>query len=133
MNEYTMNQEFSRARRVGELLQRELAQLIQGELKDPRIKLVTVSHVDVASDLKQAKVYVTFFQEGTDIQEQLKILNKAAGFLQHSLSQRIDLRVIPHLRFVYDDSIERGRYLSALIDEAVKKDSGAESDVSGQE
>jgi ribosome-binding factor A len=128
-----MSQEFSRARRVGELLQRELAQLIQGELKDPRIKLVTVSHVDVASDLKQAKVYVTFFQEGTDIQEQLKILNKAARFLQHSLSQRIDLRVMPHLRFVYDDSIERGRYLSALIDEAVKKDSGAESDVSGQE
>jgi ribosome-binding factor A len=123
-----MSQEFSRTRRIGELLQRELAQLIQEELKDPRVKLVTVSHVDVASDLKQAKVYVTFLREKEDIQEQLKILNKAAGFLQHGLSQRIELRAIPHLRFFYDDSIERGRHLSALIDEAVKKDSDAGSD-----
>jgi ribosome-binding factor A len=123
-----MSQEFSRTRRIGELLQRELAQLIQEELKDPRVKLVTVSHVDVASDLKQAKVYVTFLREKEDIQEQLKILNKAAGFLQHGLSQRIELRAIPHLRFVYDDSIERGRHLSALIDKALKKDSDAGSE-----
>jgi ribosome-binding factor A len=123
-----MSQEFSRTRRIGELLQRELARLIQKELKDPRIKLVTVSHVDVTSDLKQAKVYVTFLREEKDIQEQLKILNKAAGFFQHGLSQRIELRVIPRLRFVYDDSIERGRHLSALIDEAVRKDSGAGSE-----
>jgi ribosome-binding factor A len=123
-----MNREFSRTRRIGELLQRELAQLIQEELKDPRIKFVTVSHVNVAPDLKQAKVYVTFLQEEKDVQEQLKILNKAVGFLQHGLSQRIELRVIPHLRFVYDDSIERGRHLSALIDEAVRKDSDAESE-----
>src|SRR5690625_7303000 len=104
-----MSQEFSRTRRIGELLQRELAQLIQKELKDPRVKLVTVSHVDVASDLRRAKVYVTFLQEEQDIQERLRILNKAAGFLQHGLSRRIELRVIPHLRFVYDDSIKRGR------------------------
>ena len=121
-----MSQEFSRTRRIGELLQRELAQLIQKDLKDPRVKLVTVSHVDVASDLRRAKVYVTFLQEEQDIQERLRILNKAAGFLQHGLSRRIELRVIPHLRFVYDDSIKRGRHLSALIDEAVKKDSEIE-------
>ncbi|BAW80653.1 ribosome-binding factor A [Candidatus Nitrosoglobus terrae] len=116
-----MSQEFSRTRRIGELLQRELAQLIQEDLKDPRIRLITVSHVDVAPDLRQAKVYVTFFHGEVDSQEQLKILNRASGFLQRSLSQRVSLRVTPYLQFVYDHSIERGRYLSALIDEAIKK------------
>lgn len=116
-----MSEEFPRARRVGELLQRELAQLIQEELNDPRVGLVTVSHVEVSPDLRQAKVYVTILAEEKNIQEQLKILNKAAGFLQHGLSQRVKLRSIPRLRFVYDDSIERGRHLSALIEEAVRK------------
>lgn len=124
-----MSQEFSRTRRVGELLQRELARLLQKELKDPRVKLVTVSHVSVSPDLRQAKVYVTFLGKEKDTQEQLTVLNKAAGFLQHGLSQRVELRVIPQLRFVYDDSIERGRHLSALIDKAVRKetDSGSEN------
>ncbi len=115
-----MSEEFPRARRIGELLQRELARLIQEELKDPRIGLVTVSHVEVSPDLRQAKVYVTILAEEVNIQEQLKILNKAAGFLQHGLSQRVKLRVIPRLRFVYDDSIERGKRLRALIEEAVR-------------
>lgn len=123
-----MSEEFPRARRVGELLQRELAQLIQEELNDPRVGLVTVSHVEVSPDLRQAKVYVTILAEEKDIQEQLKILNKAAGFLQHGLSQRVKLRAIPRLRFVYDDSIERGRHLSALIEEAVRKKPKSESE-----
>lgn len=123
-----MSEEFPRARRVGELLQRELAQLIQEELKDPRVRLVTVSHVGVSADLRQAKVYVTILAEDKDIQEQLKILNKAAGFLQHGLSQRIKLRVVPRLQFIYDDSIERGRHLSALIDKAVREKPKSEPD-----
>ncbi|ABA58579.1 ribosome-binding factor A [Nitrosococcus oceani ATCC 19707] len=123
-----MSQEFSRARRVGELLQRELARLFQEELKDPRVKLVTVSHVRVSPDLRQAKAYVTFLGKEEDTQEQLAVLNKAAGFLQHGLSQRVELRVIPRLQFVYDDSIERGRRLSALIDKAVQKETDGESD-----
>lgn len=123
-----MSEEFPRARRVGELLQRELARLIQEKLKDPRVGLVTVSHVGVSPDLRQAKVYVTVLGEEKNIQEQLKILNKAAGFLQHGLSQRVKLRVIPCLRFVYDDSIERGRHLSALIEEAVRKKPDSEPD-----
>ncbi|QBQ55014.1 30S ribosome-binding factor RbfA [Nitrosococcus wardiae] len=127
-----MSQEFSRTRRIGELLQRELAQLIQKELKDPRVKLVTVSHVGVSPDLRQAKVYVTFLGGEKNIQQQLAVLNKAAGFLQHGLSQRVELRVIPRLRFVYDDSIERGRHLSALIDEAVRKQPGGGSENSSE-
>lgn len=123
-----MSEEFPRARRVGELLQRELAQLTQEELNDPRVGLVTVSHVEVSPDLRHAKVYVTILAEEKDIQEQIKILNKAAGFLQHGLSQRVKLRVIPRLQFVYDDSIERGRHLIALIEEAVRKKPDSEPD-----
>ncbi|ADJ27912.1 30S ribosome-binding factor RbfA [Nitrosococcus watsonii] len=123
-----MSQEISRARRVGELLQRELARLLQAELKDPRVKLVTVSHVRVSPDFRQAKVYVTFLGKEEDTQRQLTILNKATGFLQHGLSQRVELRVVPRLQFVYDDSIKRGRRLSALIDKAVQKDIDGGSD-----
>lgn len=116
-----MSEEFPRTRRVGELLQRELARLIQEDLKDPRLGLVTVSHVAVSPDLRQAKVYVTILAGKLAIEEQIKILNSAAGFLRHGLSQQVELRVMPRLRFVYDTSIERGRRLSALIDEAVRK------------
>jgi ribosome-binding factor A len=118
-----MSEEFPRTRRVGQLLRREVARLIQEELKDPRVGWITVSYVDVSPDLKQAKVYVTALGEGEGVEEQLKTLNNAAGFLQHGLSRRVKLRVIPRLQFVYDYSIERGRRLSALIEEAVRKDS----------
>jgi ribosome-binding factor A len=117
-----MSEEFPRARRVGQLLRREVACLIQEELKDPRIGWVTVSHVDVSPDLKHARVYVTILAEGKDVEEQLKALNNAAGFLQQGLGRRVKLRAIPRLQFIYDYSIERGRRLSALIDEAVRKD-----------
>lgn len=127
-----MSEEFPRTRRVGQLLQRELACLIQEELRDPRVGWITVSYVEVSPDLKQAKVYVTALEEGEGVAKQLKTLNNAAGFLQHGLSQRVKLRTIPRLQFVYDYSIERGRRLSALIDEAVRKDleSGSENSTS---
>lgn len=116
-----MSEEFPRTRRVGELLQRELARLIQEELKDPRLGWVTVSHVTVSPDLKYAKVYVTVLAGQLATPEQIKILNGAAGFLRHGLSQRVRLRVMPRLRFMYDASIERGRRLEALIEEAVRQ------------
>ena len=111
-----MPSDFSRARRVGEQMQRELAQLIQQELKDPRLGMVTVSAVKVSKDMSYATVYFTVLGESESIETSLHILEKAAGFLRHELSKRIRLRVMPALRFHYDESISEGNRLASLIE-----------------
>lgn len=122
-----MAKEYSRKQRVAEQIQKELAQLIQLEMKDPRLGMVTVSAVEVSRDLAFADVYVSFL--GVDDQEKidqsLKILGQAAGFLRSQLARAIKLRFTPQLRFYYDSSLQRGAYLSSLIDEAVAKDAQA--------
>lgn len=116
-----MAREFSRTNRIGEMIMRELAQMIQHDLSDPRIGMVTVSHVDVTSDLKYAKVYVTRLnseQSELDIKNCLQGLARASGFLRRNLAGRVDLRVIPELRFVYDKSLEHGFHMDELIAKA---------------
>lgn len=117
-----MPKDFNRTRRVGEQIQRELAQLIQQEIKDPRLGMVTVSGVDVAKDLSVAKVFITVMGENPDIKLSLQVLEKAAGFLRHELGRRMTVRHVPQLRFFYDESISRGADLSRLIDEAISAD-----------
>ena len=107
-----MSKEFSRSRRVGEQIQRELAELIQRELKDPRIGFVTVSAVEVSRDMTHAKVYVTELTQQANHKEMLAALGHASGFLRRELGQRMRLRTVPELHFIYDKSIE----------EAVSKD-----------
>jgi len=114
--------EFSRTRRVGEQIQRELAQIIQRELKDPRLGMVTVSAVEVSRDLAYAKVYINTLNPEQDIDQTLQVLRRAAGFLRRELGHRMVMRIVPELRFVYDESIERGSRLTSLIEEAVSKD-----------
>ncbi|MDH5357197.1 MAG: 30S ribosome-binding factor RbfA [Gammaproteobacteria bacterium] len=118
-----MAREFSRTNRIGEVIMRELAQMIQQEVSDPRVGMVTVSHVDVTSDLKYAKVYVTRLNgvdSEQDINECLQGLSHAAGFLRRGLAGRVDLRTIPELRFHYDKSLEHGFHMDELIAKANK-------------
>lgn len=115
-----MPREFSRTLRVGEQLQRELAVLIQQEVKDPRVGMVTVSAVEVSKDLSHAKVFVTILGNSGDAQDSVKALNHAASYLRRELGHRIALRTVPALQFVYDASVERGARLSSLIEAAVK-------------
>ena len=117
-----MPKDFARSRRVAEQIQRELAVLIQQELKDPRLGMITISAVEVSKDMSNAKVFVTVFNEEQDRNNTLEALQHAAGFLQHELGRLMSLRIIPKLRFVYDESVVRGAELSALIDKAVKED-----------
>jgi len=117
-----MPKEFERTRRVAEQIQRELAVLIQQELKDPRLGMLTISAVQVSKDMSMAKVFITVFNEEQDRAKTLEALQHASGFLQHELGRQMSLRIIPKLRFVYDESIVRGAELSALIDQAVKED-----------
>lgn len=117
-----MPKEYSRMARVGEQIQRELAVLIQQEIKDPRIGMVTVSAVKVSQDLSHAKVYVTFMESEADRKGAIKALNHAANFLRHELARRLALRATPKLQFLHDESVERGMRLSALIEASVEAD-----------
>jgi len=118
-----MAREFSRSNRIGQLVMRELAKMIQHEVSDPRVGLVTVSHVDVTADMKYAKVYVTRLNgvdSEQDINECLAGLKRAAGFLRKNLAGRVELRNIPELRFHYDKSLDRGFQMDELIAKANK-------------
>lgn len=117
-----MPKEYARTQRVGDLIQQELARLLQQEMADPRVKLVTVTAVTVSRDLSHAKIYITQHKSDEEIPETLKVLNKAAGFLRYHLAQAIELRIIPQLKFFNDESISRGARISALIDEALASD-----------
>ncbi|MGI0118358.1 30S ribosome-binding factor RbfA [Zooshikella sp. RANM57] len=119
-----MAKEFSRTQRIADQIQKELAVLIQLEIKDPRLGMVTVSSVEVSRDLAYANIYVTFLGKEDQVSndEQVAVLNKAAGFLRSMLAKRLTVRTTPQLRFFFDESIQRGQYLSKLIDDAVSKD-----------
>lgn len=120
-----MAKEFARSQRVAEQIQRELADLLQFEVKDPRVAMVTVTEVEVTGDLAHAKVYYSSTENSPELQ---KGLEKAAGFLRSQLSQRMLMRTVPQLHFVYDASIERGMRLSRLIDDAVAQDNKSGSE-----
>ncbi len=117
-----MAKEFSRTRRVGEQMQRDLAELIHRELKDPRIGFITISGVEVSRDLEHAKVFVSLMGQEGDAEQSIAALTHAAGFLRRELGRRMSTRTVPRLRFVLDTSIQEGNRLSSLIDEAVRRD-----------
>ena len=121
-----MPREFSRPQRVAAQIQKELAQLIQFEVKDPRIGLVTVSAVEVSRDLSHAKVFITLMERDRSVEDALKGLNSASGYMRRELGKRMMMRSVPNLHFVYDASAERGANLSALIDAAIASDSHSE-------
>lgn len=110
-----MRKETGRTRKIGELLQRELAMLVTRELSDPRVTQVTLTAVDVAPDLSHAKVFVTHLGGEEAAQKAVAGLNHAAGFLQRTLRDRVILRKVPALRFVYDESVEQGDNIERLL------------------
>jgi ribosome-binding factor A len=111
-----------RAQRVGDEIQRELAQLLRDEVKDPRVGRITVTAVEVTSDLSHAKVFFTHLAGRAEAAETERALQHTAGFLRSTLSHRLTLYSVPQLHFTYDDSIESGMKLSQLIDDAVAAD-----------
>lgn len=115
-----MAREYSRASRLADQIQRDLAELIRLEVKDPRVHLVTVTAVEVSADMTHARVFVTTLADAARADETVQALQHAAGFLRSRLSHSVKVRQVPELRFVYDESVERGLRLSKLIDDAVK-------------
>jgi ribosome-binding factor A len=119
-----MAREFSRTERVGDYLRRELATLIQRELRDPRLGMVSITGIDVSRDLGHARVFYTLLEceSEEDAKPTTEVLNRAAGFLRSSLSRDSNMRTVPRLRFKFDSSVGRGRDLEALIIRATTAD-----------
>ena len=119
-----MAKEYSRTQRVADQMQRELALLIQREVRDPRIGMVTVTAAEVSRDLAHAKIFITLMGDANDedITQNLAALKDAAGFLRVQLGRVMKLRSIPQLHFFYDESVRRGVHLSSLIERAVAED-----------
>lgn len=117
-----MAREFPRTRRVGEQLKRELAALIRAEGDDPRLALVSITAVDVTRDLAYAKILVTWVGGAAERPRVLDALNRMAPEFRRRLGRSLRLRTVPQLTFLYDETVERGAALSALIDQAVARD-----------
>lgn len=118
-----MAKEFSRTRRISQQLQQELALVLQRDMKDPRIGMVTVNDVDVSRDLSFAKVYVTLFEEDPQaINDKMAALAKAAPYVRTLVAGRMKLRVMPELKFVYDSSLVDGMRMSNLVSQVISSD-----------
>lgn len=117
-----MPRDFPRSRRIAQQVQRELSDIIQLGLKDPRVGMITITDVEMTPDNAHAKIYFTLLGQGSRIDEAATGLQHAAGYLRSQLAQRIKIRIVPQLHFEYDASVERGIRLSQLIDAAVAED-----------
>ena len=108
-----------RLRRVADQIQRELSDLLRSEVRDPRVGMITLTGVEVSPDLEHAKVYYMTLAEGYERKLVAAGLKRAAGYLRSLLGERIKVHATPDLRFIFDESVERGTRLGRLIDEAV--------------
>jgi len=112
---------FSRADRVGGLIQKVLSNILNKNIRDPRLKMATITSVKVSRDLKQARIYFTTsggIQKKGDTTEGF---NSAHGFIKRTLAHELDLKYMPHLKFFYDESIEYGAHIDELIESTKSK------------
>ena len=119
-----MAREFKRSDRVAQELQKEIAIILQREVKDPRFGMVTVSDVEVSSDLAYAKVFVTFLFDHDEvaIAQGMKGLEKAAPYIRSLVGKAMRLRIVPEIRFFYDQSLVEGMRMSNLVTNVVRED-----------
>lgn len=113
--------EFNRSERVAGQIRRDLAKLIQQEIKDPEVGFVSLSDVEVTRDLSHAKVFITVF-DPEKAKVSLKALRRASAFLRRRLSKELRLRHVPELHFLHDDSVEQGAHIDELIAKALNAD-----------
>ncbi len=122
-----------RVERVNSLIRQEISELLQRQVKDPRLgNFITVTEVSTSADLKYAKVFVSCIGSEEEKQETLRVLTSASGFFRRELARCLKLRSVPELSFQWDDSIERGDHLLQLIDEITPEKNHLENTFSNQ-
>ena len=109
---------YKRSERVSDQMKHEIADILMRKIKDPRIGFVTVTDVEVADDLRNAKVFVSVY--GGDKEETLKGLKSATAFIRLELGRRMRMRFIPELLFRFDATVERGAHIMELLHELDK-------------
>lgn len=119
-----MSREFKRSDRVAQEIQKEIAVILQREVKDPRIGMVTVSDVEVSRDLAYAKIFVTFLFDNDQeaISQGMKGLEKASPYIRTLVGKAMRLRIVPELRFIYDESLVEGMRMSNLVSNVIRED-----------
>jgi len=113
--------DYKRAQRVGELLKHEISRIVSQELKDPAVRMITVTGVKVSDDLKQAKVYVSVLGSPAVREKSLQGLQRAKTFIRAEIGTRTDLKFIPELRFFYDDTLDYAEHIEDLLRRAKAK------------
>jgi ribosome-binding factor A len=111
---------YKRAERVSDQMKQEIADILMRKIKDPRVGFVTVTEVEVADDLRNAKVFVSVY--GSEKAATLKGLESASPYIRSELGRRMRMKFIPELLFRYDDSVERGAHINELLHEIQEKD-----------
>lgn len=106
---------YQRTDRVGDQIHTEIAKLVQFEVKDPRVKMVTITEVQISRDLEHAKIYFTVHNEQDHAEKTLEGLQKAAGFLRSRLAKEMQLRFAPHLHFFYDQTLTNAKKVDELL------------------
>jgi ribosome-binding factor A len=107
-----------RPERVAERIKREAADILENQIRDPRVTgMVSVTDVEVTPDLSFARIYISVLASSTPVVDVLSVLQKAAPFVRRQLAPRLELREVPQIRFLLDDSLERG----ARVDELLRK------------
>ena len=119
-----MAREFKRSDRVAQEIKKEIAVILQREVKDPRIGMVTVSDVEVSRDLAYAKIFVTFLfnNDQEAISQGMKGLEKASPYIRTLVGKAMRLRIVPELRFIYDESLVEGMRMSNLVSNVIRED-----------
>jgi ribosome-binding factor A len=112
----------NRPKRLGELLKKEISDLILREIKDPRIGFVSITEVELTPDLRHAKVFISVLGSESERKATLAGLRSATGFIRREIGNRLRLKYIPELNIIYDNSIEHGSRILELIDSVVEKE-----------
>ncbi|MCX8043239.1 MAG: 30S ribosome-binding factor RbfA [Desulfobacterota bacterium] len=112
-----MRSGYSRVDRVSDSIKKEVADILNRHVKDPRLAFMTITYVRVARDLRHARIYFTSMREDADLEAVFEGLRRATGFVQRKLGERLHLRYTPHLSFTYDTSVARGLRMTRLLAE----------------
>jgi ribosome-binding factor A len=115
---------FSRADRVGGLIQKVLSNILKKSIKDPRLKMATITGVKVSRNLKQARIYFTISGGSQKKGAAIKGFNSAHGFIKRTLAHELELKYMPDIKFFYDESLDYGTHIDELI-ESIKSENGS--------
>lgn len=119
-----------RTERINVILRRYISEIISRDMKDPRLaSLITIINVTVSKDIRHARVFTSVMGDSNESAQTVETLNSASGFIRQNLMPKLRTKNVPHLKFVLDDSIQRGNLLLGKIDTVINEDSQSEGSV----